>query len=141
MNAKAFLKEVRHQDIVAAIQHAEKKTSGEIRVFVSRHKPDDAIAAAQAEFAHLGMNKTADRNGVLIYVAPLVRKFAIIGDTGVHARCGDEFWQKVAAEMTGHFKREEFTEGIIHAVRKAGALLAQHFPAKKNHPNQLPDDV
>src|SRR5580704_5033005 len=118
MKAKEFLNQLRHKDIVAAIQQAEKTTTGEIRVFVSRHEPADAIAAAQVEFAHLGMNKTADRNGVLIYVAPLAQKFAIIGDTGVHARCGDEFWQKVAAEMTGHFKRGEFTEGIIHAIRK-----------------------
>ena len=62
-------------------------------MFISRHEPDDAIAAAQAQFAALGMDKTAERNGVLIYVAPRVRKFAIIGDAGVHTRCGDEFWQ------------------------------------------------
>jgi uncharacterized membrane protein len=141
MNTKEFLKQLKHEDLVAAIRTAEQKTSGEIRVFISRHEPTDALTAAQAEFAHLKMNETAERNGVLIYVAPLARKFAIIGDTGVHERCGDEFWQKVAAEMTGHFKKAEFTEGIRHAIHKAGELLAEHFPRKANHPNQLPDDI
>src|ERR1700761_8974323 len=100
MNAKKFLKQLEHAEIVAAVKRAEKKTCGEIRVFVSRLKPADALAAAQAEFAHLKMDATTERNGVLIYVAPLARKFAIIGDRGVHQHCGNEFWQKVAGEMT-----------------------------------------
>jgi len=141
MRARDFLKELRKDEIVAAIQKVEKHTSGEIRVFVSRHEPEDAIAAAQTQFTRLGMEKTTDRNGVLIYVAPRVRKFAIIGDSGVHQRCGDGFWSAVAGEMTGHFKKSEFTEGIMHGIHKAGQLLAEHFPAKGKHPNQLSDDV
>ena len=141
MKAKDFLKQLRHDDIVGAIRHAEKKTSGEIRVFISRKEPADAIAAAQAHFAELGMQKTEERNGVLIFVAPRVRKFAVIGDSGVHARCGDEFWNKVAAEMTGHFKQGDFTAGILHGIQKAGELLAEHFPRRPGGKNQLPDDI
>jgi uncharacterized membrane protein len=141
MKAKEFLSQLRHEDIVAAIRKAEKHTSGEIRVFISRHEPADPIPAAQAEFARLGMNRTRDKNGVLIYIAPLARKFAIVGDTGVHERCGDVFWQKVAGEMVGHFKKTEFTEGLLHGIHKAGELLAQHFPGSTDGPNRLPDDI
>lgn len=141
MKARDFLNELRHDDIVAAIRKAEQNTSGEIRVFISRHEPDNPITAAQTQFTRLGMDKTTERNGVLIYVAPRVRKFAIIGDTGVHERCGNAFWEAVAAEMTSEFKQARFTEGILHAVHKAGELLAKHFPAKPGHKNQLPDDV
>src|ERR1700739_3060229 len=105
MRARDFLRELHHEKIVAAIQKAEKRTTGEIRVFISRHEPENAVAAAQAEFARLGMHKTTDRNAGLIYVAPRVRKFAIIGDAAVHERCGQSFWDAVAAEMTGHFKK------------------------------------
>jgi uncharacterized membrane protein len=87
------------------------------------------------------MHQTADRNGVLIFVAPRARKFAIIGDSGVHARCGDEFWTKVAAEMTSHFKQENFTAGLLHAIQKAGELLTEHFPGKPDNPNQLSDEI
>lgn len=138
---KEFLKQLRHDDIVAAIRESEKKTSGEIRVFISRKKVQDAVATAQAEFMRLGMTKTRQRNGVLIFVAPRARKFAVIGDEGVHKRCGDEFWQSLAAEMSGHFKKSEFTQGILHGVCKAGELLAQHFPHRPDDRNELPDSI
>lgn len=141
MKARDFLKELHQEKIVAAIRNAEKHTTGEIRVFVSRHEPEDAIVAAQKQFSRLGMNKTADRNAVLIYIAPRVRKFAVIGDTAVHERCGQPFWDAVASEMTGHFKGSNFTDGVLHAVHKAGEILSKHFPAKGAHPNQLSDDV
>ncbi len=141
MRARKFLDQLRHDDIVAAIAAAEKKTSGEIRVFVS-HKPvADPVAAAQAQFVRLGMDKTRERNGVLIFVAPLSQKFAVVGDTGVHARCGDPFWSALAAEMSGHFKEHQFDRGLLHAIKKAGDLLAEHFPHRPVDQNELPDAV
>jgi uncharacterized membrane protein len=128
MKPKEFLSRVEHDQIVKAVQQAEKKTSGEIRVFISRHEPEDALKAAQKHFDELGMHRAKEKNGVLIYVAPRAHKFAVIGDSGVHQRCGDKFWDALAAEMSGHFKRGAFTEGLVHAVNKAGELLAEHFP-------------
>jgi uncharacterized membrane protein len=141
MKTKDFLKHLRHDDIVAAIREAEQKTSGEIRVFISHKKIENAVAVAQAAFVQLGMTKTRHRNGVLIFVAPQARKFAVIGDEGVHKRCGDEFWQALAADMSGHFKKSEFTQGILHGVRKAGELLAAHFPHQPGDRNELPDNI
>ena len=74
------------------------------------------------------MDQSPARNGVLIFVAPRSHKFAVIGDAAVHAKCGDEFWRKLADTMTGYFRKSEFTPGIIHGVQKAGELLAEHFP-------------
>jgi uncharacterized membrane protein len=88
----------------------------------------DPVAAAQKEFVRLGMAKSPEQNGVLIFVAPRTHKFAVIGDAGVHAKCGDEFWRKLAGAMTGYFRKSEFNEGIVHGVKKAGELLAKHFP-------------
>jgi uncharacterized membrane protein len=141
MKPKHFLSQLQHDEIVAAIRAAELKTSGELRVFITRHEPADAVAAAQTQFAHLGMDKTREKNGVLIYVAPRAHKFAVIGDAGVHKLCGDEFWTRVAAEMSGHFKKGEFTLGLLHGVKKAGDLLAEHFPRRPDDKNELPDDI
>jgi len=141
MKHRAFLQQLAHADIVAAIRRAEQKTSGEIRVFISRKAVDDPVAAGQAQFDRLGMRQTSHRNGVLIFVAPTARKFAILGDTGVHEKCGDAFWRAVAAEMTGHFKNAAFTAGIVHGIQKAGELLAVHFPAQPGDTNELPDQV
>ena len=141
MRARAFLSQLQHDHIVAAIREAEARTSGEIRVFVSRKPVEDPLPVAQTHFLDMGMDKTHHRNGVLIFVAPRTRKFAVIGDTAVHARCGDAFWRSLAEEMTAHFRRSEFTSGIVHGIRKAGELLAQHFPARPRDGNELPDDV
>jgi uncharacterized membrane protein len=74
------------------------------------------------------MNQSPGRNGVLIFVAPRSQKFAVIGDEAIHAKCGDEFWRKLADVVSGYFRKAEFTPGIIHGVQKAGELLAEHFP-------------
>jgi uncharacterized membrane protein len=88
------------------------------------------VADAQKEFVRLGMTNSPEKNGVLIFVAPRTHKFAVIGDEGVHKKCGDVFWQELAKAMTDYFRKSEFTEGIIHGVRKAGELLAGNFPRK-----------
>ncbi len=141
MKASEFLSQLRHDDIIAAIREAEQKTSGEIRVFISRKPVEDPVKVAQAHFLKLGMHKTRHRNGVLIFVAPRTHKFAVIGDAGVHTRCGDVFWRELADEMAGQFRKSDFTIGIVHGIRKAGELLAQHFPASPGDRNELSDDV
>jgi uncharacterized membrane protein len=141
MKAHDFIGRLKHEEIVAAIRAAEKETSGEIRVFVSRKKVTDPVVAAQAHFFELGMEKTREHNGVLLFVAPRTHKFAVIGDAGVHSKCGDEFWSALATEMSGYFRRSEFTSGLVHGVRKAGELLAKHFPRRPDDTNELPDEV
>lgn len=141
MKASTFLSQLRHDEIVAAIREAEKTTSGEIRVFISRNPVETPVGVAQAHFRKMGMDKTRHRNAVLIFVAPRTHKFAVIGDTGVHQHCGDAFWRELAEEMTGYFRKSEFTAGIVHGIRKAGQLLARHFPASPGDQNELSDDV
>ncbi|HEV8603886.1 MAG TPA: TPM domain-containing protein [Tepidisphaeraceae bacterium] len=141
MIPKPFLKNLEDQKIVDAIQSAESKTSGEIRVFISDAEPADPLAGAKLQFERMEMTNTKDRNGVLIFVAPRSRNFAIIGDEGVHAKCGEQFWRSIAAEMTTHFKSGHFTDGIVHGVWAAGQVLSQHFPRQPDDINELPDKV
>jgi uncharacterized membrane protein len=119
---------VAHERVVAALRAAEAGTTGEIRVVVARHKAADPVAAAQAYFKKFGMAKARDRNGILIFVAPRSRNFAVIGDTGVHEKCGDAAWASIAAAMTERFRGGEFTDAIVHGVERAGDLLARNFP-------------
>jgi len=128
MHPKKFKDHLQHDDVVAAIREAEQKTTGRIRVFISQKHVDDPVAAAAAEFERMGMTQLPERNGVLIFVAPRAHKFAVIGDTAVHARCGDEFWRKLTETMSSYFRKSEFHAGIVHGVQKAGELLAEHFP-------------
>ena len=102
---------------------------------------EDAVAAAQRHFIDMGMTNTRQRNGVLIFVAPASKKFAVIGDQAVHEKCGDSFWTRLAEEMTPMFASAAPTDAIVHAVRKVGGLLSEHFPRAADDQNELPNQV
>ena len=138
---RKFLSKLDSDRIVAAIAEAEKRSSGEIRVHITRRKPDNLEERARRRFELLGMTRTAERNGVLFYVAPNLRRFQILGDSGIHEKCGDVFWKETAAGMEEHFRRGDFTEGLVHGIAKAGAILAEHFPRAAGDTNELPDEV
>ena len=133
-----------HDKVVEAIRKAEKHTSGQIRILIARHRAADPLAAARRHFNRLGMANTRHRNAVLIFVAPRSRTFAVIGDRGVHEKCGPEFWNELALAMGGWFKRGDFTAAFLHGVERAGALLAGHFPpdsGRENNPSDFVKDV
>ena len=136
-----FFSKLDSDRIVEAIAEAEKKSSGQVRVHVTHRKPENLEQRAERRFERLGMTRTAHRNGVLIYIAPKLRRFRILGDTGVHEKCGDDFWRRTASEMEEHFRRGEFTEGLVKGIQKAGDLLALHFPHAAADVNELPDEV
>ena len=130
-----------HDKVVAAIGAAERRTSGEIRVLLARQPAPDPVASARTHFERLGMTRTAARNGVLIFLAPRSHTFAVIGDTGVHEKCGEAFWREVAAAMEKQFRAGDFTAGLMQAIERAGALLAAHFPRQPDDKNELPDSI
>lgn len=130
----------RHQ-IVAAIQHAEHETSGQIRVHVERHCPGDATARAGAVFTSLGMHRTKRRNGTLFYLAMADRKFAIVGDEGIHAVVPPGFWDDIRDAVADHFRRGRFCEGMCHGVAAIGEHLKAYFPAQPDDRNELPDEI
>jgi uncharacterized membrane protein len=141
MKHKEFLSQLDEAKIVQAIGEAERKSSGEIRVFVSSRKVEDALAMARKEFGRLRMARTRQRNGVLLFFAPLSHRFAIVGDTGVHEKCGDAFWLDITASMSGLLKQGAFTDAVLLAVQKVGELLARHFPHQPDDQNELPDQI
>ena len=141
MKTKHLFAKLDHDRITAAIQEVEKHTSGEIRVYVSHRKVSDPRHAGAHQFVKLGMDKTKHRNAVLIYMAPESQNFAILGDTAVHAKCGEAFWENVAGAMRELFRQGKFTEGILHGIDTAGKLLAEHFPVDNKSRHQLPDAV
>jgi uncharacterized membrane protein len=141
MKPHHFLKAVDHHRIVSAIAAAEKRTSGQIRVFVSHRKTIDALRTAGYCFTRLKMKRTPLRNAVLIFVAPASHQFAVVGDTGVHSKCGDGFWHEVIEAMQQELRRGDFTDALVHGVEKVGVLLAAHFPLGMEGRNDLPDAV
>ena len=135
-----FTKEQQHQ-ITESIRQAELDTSGEIRVRIERFCREDVLDHAAWLFYQLEMEKTAQRNGVLIYVAVESRKFAVIGDKGINSIVPPDFWDSVKEIMRTQFAQGNLTDGISLAVLEAGKLLKQHFQYRKDDTNELPDDI
>lgn len=124
-----------------AIGKAEKRTSGEIRLFIEDSSEDGPLDRAAYLFKQLDMHKTELKNGVLIYVAYVDRKFSIIGDSGIHAKVGDQFWDEIKLKMLNHFKEGRIVEGLKEAILNSGEALATHFPYSKGDSNELSDDI
>lgn len=124
-----------------AIQHAEKQTSGEIRVHLDIAILDDVLDHAAMVFRDLGMDRTRERNGVLIYVSVPGRKTAVIGDEGIHAKLGDHYWKDVLETILAHFRVGQFCEGLCAGVAMLGEKLKEHFPYQRDDVNELSDDV
>jgi uncharacterized membrane protein len=131
------------QRIVDAVRLAERRTSGEIRVFVESRCPYmDAIDRAIQIFYKLKMDKTDDRNAVIIYVAIKDHQLAVYGDEGIHTKVGQEYWTKEVQQMISSFNRENYADGIRQCVIDIGEALHSHFPFDNDSDkNELPDNI
>ncbi len=130
------------QRIAAAIEAAELLTSGEVRVHLNDTCKGDALKDAEKVFKRLRMDQTADRNGILIYIALESHKFAVVGDLGIHASVGQSFWEGIRDRMVTELKEGRWLEAIELGVAEAGRALAQYFPHQGNRDrNELSNEV
>lgn len=141
MSPENYFTQEQKDAIVAAIQQAEKDTSGEIRLHVENHCRKEVLDRAVEVFAELKMHKTALRNGVLIYLALEDKKMGIIGDAGINAKVPADFWDDIKFRMIDNFKGGKICEGICEAIHEAGKQLKQYFPCEADDKNELSDDI
>jgi len=133
--------EEQQEQIVQAINRAENRTSGEIRLAVEPHCKGDVLARAAWYFHRLGMDRTALHNGVLIYMAVDDHQFAIIGDSGIDRRVPANFWEETKNLMVEEFRRGDLVQGLITGITHAGEQLQQFFPREADDINELPNDI
>lgn len=127
--------------LLDAIALAESKTSGEMRVHIENTLSGSVLTRAADVFAQLEMHKTAERSGVLFYIAITDRQFAIIGDKGINEKVPAKFWDTVRDAVQQYFRKDDFVGGLVLGVTMAGAELAKHFPRSANDINELSDDI
>lgn len=133
--------------IVTAIEEAESRTTGEIRVHLSRRWWEkDPYTRAETLFKRFGMAGTRHRNAVLLYVNVRKHKFAIIGDSGIHARVGQAYWEELTKALAQDLKSTHLEKALALAVRTIGVTLEHYFPLEEKHPDssgakELPNEV
>ena len=136
-----FLTPAEEEAVIAAIQQAEKNTSGEIRVHIENHAEKPPLERAQEVFLSLGMHATTARNGVLFYVGVADKSFAIVGDEGIDKVVENDFWDCTKDTAIDHFKQGRFADGLVAGILKAGERLKQYFPYANDDKNELPDTI
>ena len=140
-NVEDFLTSKEEEEIVLAIQQAERNTSGEIRVHIEKTTAISHYDRALEVFQMLKMFNTQQRNGVLLYIAVDDHKFVIYGDEGINAVVPTDFWETTKEVIQNQFKQRNFKQGIIDGILKAGNELKAHFPWATDDENELSNEI
>lgn len=132
--------------IEAEIAASETRHTGELRFVVEASLPlpqllrgVTARQRALEAFAELHVWDTEDNSGVLIYVLLADRHVEILADRGINKKVGEATWQAICTNMEGAFRRGDFGEGAVTGVQEIGRVLATHFPAHGENPDELPN--
>jgi uncharacterized membrane protein len=129
--------------IARAVGVAEAATSAELRVHLERRVPagTDPLVRAREVFAALGMHRTAQRNGVLIYLGVEDHKLAIVGDEGIHAKVGPQYWEHVRDLMLERLRTGAARDAVLAAVGDVGSVLQRYFGQRPDDTNELSNEV
>lgn len=127
--------------LIKAIQLAELKTSGEVRVHIEKTCKGDPLEECKKQFVKLNMHQTKDRNGILFFLAINSKSFAVWGDEGIHQKVSDEFWKSITDCAIGYFKQNDLMTGIEKAVELCGDKLKIHFPVETDDKNELSNEI
>lgn len=98
---------------------------------------------ALRHFAESGVYATKEHTGILIFISVLEREAVILADKGIHAKVKQEQWDTIASALASGLGKcgSNAQEVIAEAVRSCGELLAVHFPAHCENPDELPNSV
>jgi len=106
-----------------------------------RLKRARAHARAVEQFLAHGLHTTEARTGVLIFVSLAERYAEIIVDSGIAARVEQRIWDEAMAKLIDETRASRLAEGLVHAIARAGAVLATHFPRQPGDVDEIPNDL
>ncbi|MFZ2974383.1 MAG: TPM domain-containing protein [Ferribacterium limneticum] len=132
--------------IGAAVKASEAKQRGEIRIAIEGPLPLRALLRNESSrdraaslFQSLGVAATREANGILIYVQLVDHQVEILADRGISAHVPPAEWDAICRRMETAFAADNYQTGMVDAIKRITALLAQHFPATGDNPNELDD--
>lgn len=138
----SLLSAEQEQALVDAISQAELNTSGEIRIHLEKSTGNSsAEQRAKQWFGKLEMHKTAEKNGVLFYLAIQDRQLALWAGEGINEKVPANFWQEIIDLMISEFKVGHFSEGLIAGVEKTGKALGEFFPRQDYDVDELSNEI
>ncbi len=128
------------------IAASESAHLGELRFVVEASQSlhgllhdQSARARAVELFSQLGVWDTEHNSGVLIYVQLVDRRVEIVADRGINARVEEGFWNAICRRIEAAYRAGSFEQGTLLALNDVTAVLAEHFPATGDNPDELPN--
>lgn len=110
-----------------------------MRLLPERVKRANAARLAHAQFSELGIHRTTERAGVLLFVSLAEHHVEILADRGIAERVDPAAWQAIVDRFTADARAGRIVDGYLAAIEACGALLAEHFPRSPDDRNELPD--
>lgn len=96
-------------------------------------------ARALAMFRMGAERRTTGRTGILIYLSLAEHRAEILADEAIAAKVPAEVWGEALAAMLAELKQGRMADGLVAALERVGAVLAQHLPRAAGDINELPD--
>ncbi|MBZ6075653.1 TPM domain-containing protein [Microvirga puerhi] len=100
-----------------------------------------AREAAAREFLSRGLTRTRERTGVLLYIALAEHHAEILADVGIADRVAPDVWRDIIADLTRQIGDGHLTDGLVAAIQRTGAILAEHAPPRFDDVDELPNKV
>lgn len=136
-----FLTNQQIDSLVEAIQSAEQHSTGEIRVHIDSTTDHQIAEIAFEVFKELCKDKTAEKNAVLFHVNFEKKYLTIIGDTGIHEKVHQSYWDHLHDYITSEFAKGHFYQGLKSGILETGLELKKYFPLKGENHNELPNEI
>ncbi|MCD1118773.1 TPM domain-containing protein [Chryseobacterium turcicum] len=136
-----FLTDQQITSLVEAIQSAEQHSTGEIRVHIDSTTDNQTAETAFEVFKELCQNKTAEKNAVLFHVNFEKKYLTIIGDTGIHEKVHQSYWDHLHDYITSEFAKGHFYQALKSGILETGLELKKYFPLKGENHNELPNEI
>ncbi|HKB78407.1 MAG TPA: TPM domain-containing protein [Thermoanaerobaculia bacterium] len=127
--------------VEAKIASAERLTSAEIVVVLTRSTWMGIKRRARRIFRQRGLDTTAERNAVLLLVDTRNREVLVYGDAGIDSRVGQQFWDEVRDAMIEELREGRLAAGLSTGVRLVAEKLAAVFPTRSSDVNELPNGI
>jgi putative membrane protein len=94
-----------------------------------------AVAIFQAAAA----GRTAGKTGILIYLSMAERRAEIVADEAILKVADDHDWGEAMHALIADTREGRPGDGIVAAIERVGAVLAEHFPRSADDKNEIPD--
>lgn len=96
---------------------------------------------ARRQFIALGLHRTRERTGLMIFLIPGEHHVQVVADEGISTKVPQQAWDGIVADLVQTIRQGRAADGIVAAVTACGVLLARHFPRSADDRNELPDRV